>query len=222
MTMPLSESSLEDFRAAAAGGEPTPAGVAIAAASASFALGLLAKVAAVSARHKKFAQHSGKLHALAEAAAAESRRALRLAEQDVAAFKACVAGNRLPQSTEAEREARQRAIHDAVREAIEIPLAAARSAAKGLELCSEAAGATHTTVIADLGAAASLLANAMRVFLMCADSNLGQLAVDPAQFRGAFAGRKEMETRAYRLADEVLKQVASAIESLGAKPEPQS
>jgi methenyltetrahydrofolate cyclohydrolase len=217
MTAPIWESSLEQFRSAAASGEPTPAGVAISAASAGFALGLLAKVLKVSARHKNFAASSAKLNSMCDAARAEAKRMLQFAEADVAAFNAFVAGNRLPQSTDREREDRQRAVNAAVRKAIEVPLAAARCAASGLELCSEACGITHVAVIADLGAAASLLSSAMHVFLLCADSNLRQLALDPSPFREAFAGRGQWEPRASRHAESVMKHVASTINSLPGK-----
>jgi glutamate formiminotransferase/formiminotetrahydrofolate cyclodeaminase len=213
----ISQSSLEYFRSSAASVAPTPAGVAIAAVSASFALGLLAKVANVSSRHKQFAANVAKLRRIADAATAESKRLLELADQDVTAFKGYVESSRLPQTSDREREARQRALSEAMRRAIEIPLAAARSAAAGLELCSEASNSTHTAVLADLGASASLLASAVRVFLMCADSNLRQMAADAAPFREQFAGRSEWEARAYRHADAVLDRVSSAINSLPEK-----
>ncbi len=217
MAAPIWESTLEQFRAAVASGEPMPAGVAISAASASFALGLLAKVLKVSGRHKKFSGSPAKIDSLCDAVRTEGKRMLQFAEEDMAAFNAYVASSRLPQATDREREERQRAVNAAVRKAIEIPLAAARSAATGLELCSEASSLTQVAVIADLGAATSLLAGAMRVFLMCADSNLRQLALDPLSFRDAFATRAEWEHRANRYAESTLKHVASAINSLPGK-----
>ena len=217
MPTPIWESSLEQFRSAAASADPTPAGVSIAATSASFALGLLAKVLKVSSRHKKFADSAAKLDSLCDAARSASKRMLQFAEEDNAAFNAYMTSNRLPQSTDREREERQRAVNAAVRKAIEVPLAAARSVASGLEFCSEACNLTHSAVVADLGAAASMLSSAMRVFLMCADSNLRQLALDPAPFREAFAARAEWEHRAARHAEAVQKHVASAINSLPGK-----
>lgn len=210
-------SSLDQFRSAAASGEPAPAAVAIAAVSASFALGLLAKVARVSSRHKKFADYAGKLTSLAGTADSQSKRMLQFAEDDVAAFGAYMASQRLPHSTDSEREARRRASDQATRAAIEIPLAAARAAADGLELCSEAMAATHAAVLADLSAAAGLLASAMRIFLTCADSNLHQFTSDVAPFQAAAEQRAEWEARAYRQADAVLKHVASALKSFPAK-----
>ncbi|SRR5579875_16799 len=214
MAKPVWEASLEEFRRAAASSEPTPAGVAIAAASASYALGLLTKVALVSGRHKESAAHAATLNSIAETAAAESKRMLEFAEQDIAAFKAYIASNRLTQSNDREIEARRRAILEAARRAIEIPLAAARSAAAGLELCVEATGLTRDSVLADLGAAATLLASAMRVFLMCANSNLRQLAPHSASFGETFAERSDWENRANRNAETVRNHVASALNSL--------
>ncbi|HVB87243.1 MAG TPA: cyclodeaminase/cyclohydrolase family protein [Candidatus Dormibacteraeota bacterium] len=217
MAAPIWESSLEQFRAAAASGDPTPAGVAVSAVSASFALGLLAKVLKVSARHKKFAGSAPKIDSLSDAARTEAKRMLQFAEEDVSAFNAYVASGRLPQASDREREERQRALNAAVRKAIEIPLAAARSAATALELCSEASGLTHAAVIADLGAATSLLSSAMRIFLLCADSNLRQLALDPQPFREMFAARADWELRANRYAESALKHVSSVINSLPGK-----
>lgn len=217
MAAPGFEFSLEEFRAAAASGQPTPAAVAIAAVSASFALGLLAKVAQVSSRRKKFADHAVRLNSIALTADAGSKRMLQLAEEDVAAFRAHMAAQRLPQSTEPERYARERAVDRTTHAAIDIPLAAARAAANGLDLCAEATAATHAAVLADLSAAAALLASAMRIFLTCADSNLRQFAADEAPFHSALAERTEWETKAYRQADAVLKHVASALNSLAAE-----
>ncbi|MDE3110361.1 MAG: cyclodeaminase/cyclohydrolase family protein, partial [Acidobacteriota bacterium] len=177
-----SQTTLESFRGAAASGQPVPAGVAIAAVSASFALGLLAKVADVSSRHRQAAGSAAKLSSVVEAVANESERMLQMAEIDIAAFEAYLRTQRLPRPTDRERESRRRAIEQAVRDAIEIPLAAARAAARGLDLCAEISDATHAAVLADLGSAASLLEGALRTFLICADSNLRQFAADIEPF----------------------------------------
>jgi len=210
---PVRESTLETFRSAAASGAPLPAGVAIAAVSAGFALGLLAKVLTVTVRRKDFGGDAGIALRLAESARTESTRMLQYADEDVAAFNAYMTSARLPRSTDREREERQTAINAAIRKAIETPMAAARSAAVGINLCSDSAGMVHKVVAADLGSAVSLLAGALRVFLLCADSNLQQLASDPAPYSSLMDGRAEMEIEAFRQVDFVLKQAA---ETLGA------
>lgn len=211
------DSTLEDFRSATASGEPLPAGVSVSAVSASLAFGLLAKVLKVSGRRKDFAGNLAKLEALVESARSESKRMMQFAEEDIAAFNTYMATARLPQATDAEREERKRAVDSAVRKAIEVPLAAARAAAAGIALCGEAAGMVHPIVAADLGAATSLLAGAMRVFLLCADSNIRQVAPDPSAYRDAITARFEWENKASRQAESVFRQVAAAIDAAGAK-----
>jgi formiminotetrahydrofolate cyclodeaminase len=138
---------------------------------------------------------------------------MRFAAGDMVVFKAYMASIRLSQGTASERQARKRAMDSAAGKAIEMPLAAAGAAASGIGLCADAASMVHPFVAADLGAAASLLSSALRVFLLCADSNIRQLASDPASYRGVMAGRHEWERKAYRQAESVLRHVASAIET---------
>jgi formiminotetrahydrofolate cyclodeaminase len=211
------DSTLDNFRGAAASGEPMPAGVSVSAVSASLAFGLLSKVLKVSGRKKEFSGNLPKLEALLESVRGESKRMMQFADEDIAAFNAYVATTRLPHLTDAEREARKRAVDAAVQKAIEVPLAAARAAASGIGLCGEAASMAHPNVAADLGAATSLLASAMRVFLLCADSNIRQVASDPSAYRKAVTDRFEWENKASRQAESVFKQVTATINAAGAK-----
>ena len=214
MSSPVWESTLEQFRSAAASSEPIPAGVAVAATSASFALGLLAKVLKVTSRKKGFSGDLSRIEKLADSARAESKHMMQLAEDDMAAFNDYMISARLPQATDREREDRKRAVNASVRKAIETPLAAARAAASGISLCADGMDTVHAVVAADLGAAASLLAGALRVFLLCADSNIRQLAPDPSVYRDVLPGRAEWESRAFRQADSVLRHVSAIIEGV--------
>ena len=188
-----------------------PAGVSASAVSASFAFGLAAKVLEVSGRRKDFAGDRSKLSALLATVKDESHRMVRFAEDDVAAFHAYITAVRLPHATAHEQEERTRAISAAVRAAIDIPLGAARAAAAGIGLCADAAGMAHAGVAADLGAAAALLASALRVFLLCADSNIRQLPSGSESHANATSSRQEWETTAFRQAESVLQQVEAAI-----------
>jgi len=215
--IPNSEPTLESFRSAVASGESAPAGVAISAVSASLALGLLAKVVTIASRRKDFAGDLSKAANLADAAQSQSKRMLQYADEDVATFSAYMASVRLPQTTARERETRRRALDLAIRKAIETPMEAARAAASGIELCAEAAELVHTLVAADLGTAAVLLSSALRIFLMCADSNLKLLVSNPSEYRDLMAGRPGFEVDAFRKAQAVLRQVTTAIEVAGSK-----
>lgn len=215
LTIPVSDSTLERFRDAAASGRPTPAGVAVAAVSASFAFGLLAKALAVSGRRDARPVNRAKLESLTAAARAESSRMLQLAAGDIAAFEAYLASARLPHSTDRESFVRQQALDSALRQAIDLPLAAARSAAAGLQLCADAVSMTHLVVLADLASAVTLLSGALRAFLICADSNVRQLAPRISSHRQQLATETERYEPALRQAEEVLEHIAAALEAAG-------
>lgn len=204
----LPEVTIEVFRRAAAGPQPMPAGVAIAAVSAAFALGLVAKMLLVSARHGPSADAAARARAESLAAGADSASAsmLRLAGEDIAAFEGYLAARRLPRSTESESQARQRSIDSAVRRAIDLPLAAAREAAAGVQLCSEVFGLAPPALVADLGVAASLLAGALRAFVLCAQSNVDQLAADAAIYRDRLTDEAPLHEEALRQAAAVLER----------------
>lgn len=207
----LSQVTLEQFRREAADPQPMPAGVAIAAVSAGFALGLVAKVLAITGRRHTPPETAARLEPLAAAAQAASRRMLQLAGDDVAAFEAYLAARRLPRASESEREARQQAIDSAVRRAIELPLAAAEEAATGLRLCGEVSTFTPAALTADLGVTADLLAGALRGFLLCAESNVRQLALEGASFRERVATETQRHAQALRLAVAVLERARTSV-----------
>jgi formiminotetrahydrofolate cyclodeaminase len=206
----LPQVTLEHFRREAAGQHPMPAGVAIAAVSAGFALGLVAKVLAVAGRRATPAEDAARLQPLTATAQAASQRMLQMAADDVAAFEAYLTARRLPHSSESEREARRQAIDPAVRRAIELPLAAAAEAAAGLRLCSEISAFTPAGLAADLGVSADLLASALRGFLLCAQSNVRQLAPAGASLGERVATETEGHAAALRLTETVLERVRMA------------
>jgi formiminotetrahydrofolate cyclodeaminase len=217
----LADSTLERFREAAASGHPTPAGVAVAAVSASFAFGLLAKALAVSGRKDVQAVSLAQIQSLTASAQTESSRMLQVADDDVAAFKAFLDATRLPQSTDRERLERRQALESALRQTIDVPLAGARSTAAGLQLCAEAASLTHVVVLADLAAAATLLTGALRVFLLCAESNVRQLAKETPSYRELLTNESGRHERALLQGEEILERVAEALRAAGPNRPPQ-
>ena len=177
--------TLDGFREKAGGTDPVPASVAISAVTASLALALLAKVLAIAGRKRD-------LGALLDSARAESDRLARLADEDIEAFN---------EYMECRREGRD--LTAAARKAIDVPMEAARSAVRGLELCVSAAGLVRGLTAADIGGAAALLFAAVQAMLLSVDFNVR--AMRPAErFSDAIAGkRRELEIAALRYADEV-------------------
>lgn len=207
MPTQISDFTLEELRRAAAGQKPTPAGVAVAAVSAAFALGLLVKVLTVSGRRQELAASLPRLESLATTAQAASQRMLQLAGDDATAFETYLTARRMPHASDSERQAREQRTHAAVRRAIDVPLAAAQEAAAGLRLCGEMSATTPPALVADLGVAAALLAGALRGFLLCAQSNVLQLAPDDAAYRARLAADTQGHEQALRQAQALLESI---------------
>jgi formiminotetrahydrofolate cyclodeaminase len=194
----LWNTTLAEFRERACGTDPLPAGVAIAAVSASLALALLAKVLDITVRRKNFAGDRQRLAVLLDAAREESARLTQLADDDVRAFQ---------EYMECKREGRD--FSEAVRSAIQVPMNAARSGVRGLELCAEAIGMTQGLTAADVGSAASLLSGAVRAFLLSADSNVHAMTPDKSFSDATFAECRELEDHAQQYAATVARHLAS-------------
>jgi formiminotetrahydrofolate cyclodeaminase len=184
--------TLAAFREKAGGTDPVPASVAISAVSASLALALLVKVLVIAGKKKD-------VGALLDSARAESARLARLADEDIAAFN---------QYLECKRRGENLAA--AVRKAVEVPMEAARSAVRGLELCEEAAGMVRGLTLADVGGAAALLSAAVRAMLLSVDFNVR--AMGPGEwFSDVIAGeRRDLETTALRRTDAVTRLVEAS------------
>jgi formiminotetrahydrofolate cyclodeaminase len=153
------KSTLGDFRDRLAGREAVPAGVSVAAVSASLGLSLLIKVIEIVRKRKDFAGDPAKIEELLASARVESAKLDRSADEDIVAFAEYMASRGTPGEAVA------------LEKAIQTPLAAARSAAAGLQLCSEAIALTPASIAPDLGTAALILAGSVRSMLLSVESN---------------------------------------------------
>ena len=171
----------------------------MAAVSASLGLALLEKVLRIIHQKKDFEGDPERLNWLLDQARAASVRLAGYADEDISAFNAYMACRQLAKDTAPEREERKRAMDAALMTAIEVPLKIARSAMAGLDLCASAGGFVHAFVAADLGAAAELLAGAVRATLLSVDFNLGQLSRESQFYRDAVRERDELRTQVLEL-----------------------
>ena len=168
MSRSIWSDSLASFSDSVGATRPAPAGVAAAAVAAELGIRLLIKTLAIT---------SGAHAELLNAARRESAHLRGAADDDIGAVMAYMSA----------RDA------DALRQAIEAPLRAARAAVTGLELCGKASGAVKASLKADLGAAQALLSGALRAILICIDANLsGREEEHP----DAVAERRAIEDRA--------------------------
>jgi methenyltetrahydrofolate cyclohydrolase len=171
------KSTLEEFRDQLAGRDPVPAGVSVAAVSASLGLSLLMKVLEITRKRKDFDGDPEKIEEMLDSARAESRELERYADEDIVAFAQYMASRRTSNQAAA------------LRKAIEIPLAAARAAASSLKLCAAAAAITPASIAPDLGTAAVLLAGSVRAMLLSVESNA--LRLTDREFQDDIAGEVE-------------------------------
>lgn len=176
--------SLAAFREDLAGIDPAPAAVTASCVTAELGLGLLLKVLHITARRKSFQGDLPRLNALIEAAREESRQLRLAADADIEAVHGFI-GSRDPQ---------------AVRNAIEIPMRAARAVARGADLCAGAAGLIQGLPAADLGAAAIFLSAALRAILISVDFNLRLLDAQDAYAASIRAERRSLEDHVLRIA----------------------
>lgn len=191
------DATLEGFRESVADAEPVPAGVSVAAVSATLGVSLLQKVLAMVAKRKSFTGDRGHVASLREAAGNISERLAQCANEDIGAYRAYAEARSL--------KAGDVEMARTLRDVVDVPLRAARSALTGLDLCADAAGIVRGAVAADLATAAILLAGAVRAMLLSAEVNLGQLP-DPA-----VSGEcREIEEKARRQLESVVKQVTIA------------
>jgi formiminotetrahydrofolate cyclodeaminase len=171
---------------------PVPAAVAVSAVTAQLGLGLLIKVLEITAKRKGFSGDSLKVRALIDAAHQESEQLRAVADEDIAAVRQFLSFRN----------------SSAVRNAIEVPMRAARAGVAGLDLCGEAAGIIHGLLAADLGAGVLLLSAGVRAILISVDSNLRQFSSEEGYREQVIAERRVLEDRCAHQAGTVLAQVS--------------
>jgi formiminotetrahydrofolate cyclodeaminase len=208
----LWKTTLENFRDRVANAEPAPAGVSVSAVSARLGLGLVEKVLRIVSQRKDFSGDLGPVRQLGDAARTESARLARYADEDIAAFNEYMACRRLAKDTPQQREERECAIAAALRTTIEVPMNVARSAIACIDLCTGAAGFVHAFVAADLGAAAELLAGAVRATLLSVDFNLRQIPHDSQFYRDVIAERNELQSQVLLKTDALMQRIATRMD----------
>jgi formiminotetrahydrofolate cyclodeaminase len=163
--------TLDSLREKVGGTDPVPAGVAISAVGASLAFALLAKVLAITGNRKTFTGNKRRIEEMLAMARLESERLARLADEDVAAYHLYL---------ELTHEKREEEAQAAMRKAIEVPLDAAQSGVRGLDLCAEAVDLVSGALGSDLRVAESLLRGAVRALLATVQTNIGEMHSDQA------------------------------------------
>jgi len=135
---------------------PTPGGGSAAAYTAAVGAGLVAMVAGLTIRKKKYADVEAEMQAI-RVHAENLRKELALAvEDDAGAFEAVMGAFRLPKETEEEKVVRTASIQRATMNAAHVPLHVAEDALKVMELALRCVESGNVNAISDAASAATL------------------------------------------------------------------
>lgn len=163
----MRDSKIVDFLAQLAAHVPAPGGGATAALHAAQAAALLGMVARYSTG-EKYADHAETIVAVIAETDALRARALRLAEEDAAAFIAVTDAYRLPKGEE-----RSATIARALEGAAEPPARVVEAATRVIELCELVLPISNRNVVTDVAAAAESARAALTTARVNVEVNLG-------------------------------------------------
>ena len=175
---PLSDLTIRELTTRLASRDPIPGGGSAAALAGAVGASLVSMVVELSVGRPDAAAHEATLREAGAAAALRRDALLELAEEDAVAYASVMRARRLPKETEADREARARALRTAMVEAVRVPLRTAEVAAEVLELAQTVAPIGNRNAVSDAGVAAQLAAASVRGALLNVRINLPHLPAD--------------------------------------------
>jgi formiminotetrahydrofolate cyclodeaminase len=129
----------------------------------------------------KYADHEPLMRAIADQAAEEQATLLALASEDAAAYDRVSAAYRMPRDTDEQKAARSRAVQEALRVAIDVPLRVMERCAEVVSLAKNAVQRGNRNAVSDGAAGAELARSAMKVASYNVRTNLA--AVDDADYK---------------------------------------
>jgi glutamate formiminotransferase/formiminotetrahydrofolate cyclodeaminase len=206
----LVDRSLEAFVHETASESPAPGGGSVAAAVGALGAALGAMVANLSAHKRGWDARWQEFSDWAERGTRCHGALLRLVDADTAAFNRVLAAFGLPKDTPEERAARERAVQEATRGAIETPLDVMRVAVEAMEVTRRMAEQGLPSSVSDAGVGALCARAAVRGAGYNVRINLGGLH-DQAYRAEALARVAELEARAEVLERETLALVDTRI-----------
>jgi len=151
MTAPIKDNRIEDFLDALASQAATPGGGGAAAIIGAMGAALVSMVCNLTIGKKKYAEVEADMKDVLVKAEALRQRLTNMIEDDAKAFDAVMGAYGMPKETDADKEARDRAMQAALKLATDVPLACARAAREVIDLAETASGKGNLNVISDAG-----------------------------------------------------------------------
>jgi methenyltetrahydrofolate cyclohydrolase len=151
MTEVIKNNRIEEFLDALASQAATPGGGGAAAIIGAMGAALVSMVCNLTIGKKKYADVEAEMKDVLVKAEALRQRLTGMIEDDAKAFDAVMGAYGMPKETDADKEARDRAIQAALKLATDVPLACARAAREVIDLAENASGKGNLNVISDAG-----------------------------------------------------------------------
>lgn len=170
--MPFADSPLALFTQELASASPAPGGGTAAALSGALGASLVAMVCRLTIGRKNYAHVSADFEAMLSRADALREELLDLMQQDADAYSAVMSAYQLPKETDVQKETRQSAIQNALKQAAEIPLRVATASAQVVELSELAAAKGNKNAASDAGAGALMAEAGLRAAMLNVEINL--------------------------------------------------
>ena len=143
--------SVDAFARAVASDAPVPGGGSVSALAGALAAALTAMVAELTLKKETFAAVHPEMADLQAAAGRLQAALAKAVDEDAESYRGVLAAYRMPQSDDAQKEARRQAVQAAFLHAAEVPLKVAECAARVMELSGTAADRGNPDMVTDAG-----------------------------------------------------------------------
>ncbi|MBO8128472.1 MAG: cyclodeaminase/cyclohydrolase family protein [Peptococcaceae bacterium] len=190
----------------AASSDATPGGGSVAALTGSLAVSMVSMVASLTIGKERYAGVESQCRNILGKTRSLGAEFENLMKADMAAFENLMACFKMPRSSEEEKQQRQKAVQEAVKNCIEVPMAIARASVTALRLAGQVASIGNKNAISDAGVAVYLADAALGSALLNVDINL-PMVKDETYARQVRYDKKELEQQAAKLKVEGLKIV---------------
>jgi len=208
--MSLVSETVQDYCKRLASNEPTPGGGSGAAVAGVLAAASAAMAANFTVGKKKFADVQADIERILEVLNTQQQKLLELADADAEAYSKVGAAYGMPRDTDAEKEARQQAIQEALMAAAEVPMGVTEACAAVIAVLSELADKCNPNLISDVGVGAELGLAALRAAQLNVEVNLA-LIKDEDYNSQKHHRLSQLATEATEAAEEALKKAKEAI-----------
>jgi glutamate formiminotransferase/formiminotetrahydrofolate cyclodeaminase len=206
----LVDRTLQDFVEETASESPAPGGGSISASVGALGAALATMVANLSSHKRGWDERWGQFSDWADQGKAYYVELLRLVDEDTNAFNRLMDAFGLPKGTDAERAVRQKAVLEATKSAIQVPLQVMQTALASLDVIQAMAETGNPASVSDAGVGALCARSAVMGAFLNVRINCANLA-DKAYVSQIIARGEEIERRAQEKERQVLEIVHSKL-----------